>query len=135
MSGALADKQAVVYAYRHLYRQGLKAVNYSAPSRHLLLQTLRSSFRSLPPQEFDPVRISKTLNFLQKAAETTGIEHKIVRNLLMLKYWDQYNKRTDFRLLKGLEIDQKNFYLRKDVRSQFNQTMMLLNESLGTCLR
>ncbi|KAL2815438.1 hypothetical protein BDW59DRAFT_153851 [Aspergillus cavernicola] len=132
---ALADRQAIVQAYRQLYRQGLKAVNYSTPSRHVLLKTLRSSFRSLPVQDFDPLRISKTLDFLHKAADIAGIEHKIMKNLLMLKYWDQPSVRTDLRTLKGLGIDQKDTHLRKDAREQFNRTLMLLNESLGTCLR
>ncbi|KAL2872219.1 uncharacterized protein BJX67DRAFT_102522 [Aspergillus lucknowensis] len=132
---ALVDRQAVVHAYRQLYRQGLRAVNYSTPSRHVLLQTLRSSFRALPARDFDSLRISNTLDFLRKAADTAGIEHKIVRNLLMLKFWDQPSLRTDIRVLKGLNVDQRDTNMRRDAREQFCRTLMLLNESLGTCLR
>ncbi|KKK15070.1 hypothetical protein P175DRAFT_0521547 [Aspergillus ochraceoroseus IBT 24754] len=132
---ALVDRQAIVHAYRHLYRQGLKAINYSTPSRYLLLQTLRSSFRSSPAQDFNQFRITNTLQFLRKAADVSGIEHKIVRNLLQIKYWEQPNVRNDLRVLKGLGIDRRELRLRKDAHEQLNQTVMLLNESLGTCLR
>ncbi|KAL3469984.1 hypothetical protein BJX99DRAFT_240238 [Aspergillus californicus] len=128
------DRRTIIYAYRHLYRQGLKVVNYSTPSRHVLLQTLRSSFRSVPAHKFDQLRVSNTLSFLERAAEVAGIEHKIVKNLLMLKYWDQPRVRTDLRALQGLGVDQRDPNMRKDVRKQLNKTLMLLNESLGTCL-
>ncbi|KAL4801230.1 hypothetical protein BDV18DRAFT_86968 [Aspergillus unguis] len=131
----MADRQAIVQAYRQLYRQGLKAINYSTPSRHLLIQTLRSSFRSAPTQDFNPSRIANTVDFLRKATEFNGIEHKVVRNLLMQKFWDQPRTRGNLRNLKGLGIDQRHPTVRDDVRLQFSRALMLLNESLGTCLR
>ncbi|KAL4913486.1 hypothetical protein BDW62DRAFT_192475 [Aspergillus aurantiobrunneus] len=134
-STAFADRQTIIHAYRQLYRQGLQAINYSTPSRHVLVRTLRSLFRSLPAQDFDSLRINNTLNFLHKASDVAGIEHKILRNLLMIKYWDQPNVKTNLRHLKGLGINQKDPNLRKDAREQFSRTLMLLNESLGTCLR
>jgi len=97
MNAIAADQQSIIHAYRQLYRQGLKAVNYSTPSRHVFLATLRSSFRSLPAQDFDSRRIINTLNFLHKAANIAGIEHKIVRNLLMIKFWGQPNVRSNMR--------------------------------------
>ncbi|KAL4930037.1 uncharacterized protein BDV17DRAFT_290025 [Aspergillus undulatus] len=135
MATAPARRQAIVQAYRHLYRQGLKAINYSTPSRHVLVRTLRSSFRSSPAQDFDPVRITNTLTFLDSAANISGIEHKIVKNLLMLKYWDQPGVKGNFRTARGLGFDQRNPNLRRDAREHFDRTLMLFNESLGTCLR
>ncbi|KAL4868187.1 hypothetical protein BDV12DRAFT_197580 [Aspergillus spectabilis] len=136
MSGtALADRHIIVQAYRQLYRYSLKAVNYSTPSRHLIVQTLRSSFRSSPAREFNSLKITNTLNFLRKAADVAGIEHKIVKNLLFIKYWEQPQVRTDTRPFRGLGIDQRDLRTRKDAREHFNRTLMLLNESLGTCLR
>ncbi|KAL4785078.1 hypothetical protein BJX76DRAFT_356401 [Aspergillus varians] len=134
-STAVADRQAIVQAYRHLYRQGLKAINYSTPARHLLVNTLRSSFRSLPAQQFDSHRITNTLDLLGKAADVSGIEHRIVKNLFMTKYWNQRSAKKGLRHLKGLGIDQKDPKLRKDAAEHFNRTLMLLNESLGTCLK
>ncbi|KAL4946197.1 hypothetical protein BDV06DRAFT_218526 [Aspergillus oleicola] len=135
MNTALANQQTIVQAYRQLYRQGLKAVNYSTPSRHVLVKTLRSSFRSSLAQDFDPQRITNTLTFLEKATDVSGLEHRIVKNLLMIRYWDQPGVKSHLRLIKGLQINQRDPSLRKDAREQFDRTLMLLNESLGTCLR
>ncbi|KAA8652243.1 uncharacterized protein ATNIH1004_001147 [Aspergillus tanneri] len=131
----LADHQAILHAYRHLYRQGLKVVNYSTPSRHVLLHTLRSSFRSGSPQDFDPQKIANTLRFLQRARDVAGMEHKIVKNILIARYWEQPILNKEFRILYGLGINQKEASLRESANEQFNLTLMLLNESLGTCLR
>jgi len=90
VSGTLAD-QAVVHAYRHLYRQGLRTIRHATPSRHVLLTTLRTSFRSAPREEFDPSKIANTLRFLERAADATGFEHKIVKNLLFARYWELPN--------------------------------------------
>lgn len=92
------DQHAVVSAYRHLYRQGLKVINYSTPARHVLVRVLRSSFRSSPANEFDPLKITNTLRFLERAADMTGIEHKIVKNLVMVRYWQQPQVNRDFRV-------------------------------------
>ncbi|KAK1150331.1 hypothetical protein N8T08_000233 [Aspergillus melleus] len=130
-----ADTTAVIHAYRHLYRLGLKVVNYSTPSRHVLLHTLRSAFRAGTREEFQPQKIANTLSFLQRARDVAGLEHKIVRNILMVNYWEQPIMRKEYRVLKGLGIDQKQFVVREGANEQFNQTLRLLNESLGTCLK
>lgn len=93
-----ADRRAVVSAYRRLYRQGLKVINYSTPSRYVLLKILRSSFRASPIEAFDMGKIENTLRFLQRATVMLGIEHKIVRNLLMVRYWEQPLMRKDHRV-------------------------------------
>lgn len=80
--------QAVVHAYRHLYRQGLKVIRYSTPGRHVLRSILQTSFRSAPREEFDSSKIANTLCFLERAAVVTGFEHKIVKNLLFARYWE-----------------------------------------------
>jgi hypothetical protein len=95
---AQVDQRAVVQAYRHLYRQGLKVINYSTPSRHVLLRTLRLSFRSSSYHDFDPRRIANTLCFLQRAADVAGLEHKIMKNLMMVRYWEQPQVRKELRL-------------------------------------
>ncbi|KAI9039525.1 DUF1763-domain-containing protein [Aspergillus affinis] len=132
---ARAETKAVIHAYRHLYRQGLKVVSYSTPSRHVLLNTLRSAFRAGTREEFKPQKIANTLSFLQRACDVAGLEHKIVRNILMVNYWEQPCMGKEYRVLKGLGIDQKHYLMRKSANAQFNQTLLLLNESLGTCLK
>lgn len=90
--------RAIVHAYRHLYRAGLKVVNYSTPSRHVLLRILRSSFRSSPALNFNPQKVFNTLQFLQRAADVAGLEHRIVKNLMMVRYWEQPHLRKDLRM-------------------------------------
>ena len=78
----------IIHAYRSLYRQGLQAIRYSTPARHVLLQTLRRSFRS-QHEHFDARQIANTLVFLRRASEVAGMEHRILRNVLMTRYWEQ----------------------------------------------
>ncbi|PWY67477.1 DUF1763-domain-containing protein [Aspergillus costaricaensis CBS 115574] len=132
---SVVDQKAVVHAYRHLYRQGLKAINYSTPARHVLRHSLRSAFRSSSPEELNPRRIANTLQFLQRAADVAGLEHKIVKNLMMMKYWEQPQVRKDHRTLRGLGVDQRDPILMQDTMRQFNLTLSLLNDSLDICLR
>ncbi|KAJ6150789.1 hypothetical protein N7470_007383 [Penicillium chermesinum] len=110
---------AVVHAYRHLYRQGLKAIRYSTPARHVLRSTLRSSFRSSPLEDFDQPRIDNTLAFMQRAAETNGLEHKILRNILMTRYWETPQIAKESRILKMLGLGKEEYRLRKDAFEAF----------------
>lgn len=84
----LVNQQEVAHAYRHIYRQGLKAIGYATPSRHVLRTTLRTSFRASPSAEFNPSRIANTVRFLERATDMTGLEHKILKNLLLSRYWE-----------------------------------------------
>ncbi|CRG85598.1 hypothetical protein PISL3812_02643 [Talaromyces islandicus] len=85
---------AIVTAYRQLYRAGLKAVRYSTPQRHVLRWTLRSAFRSGSPSEFDSNKIAQTILFLERAAASSAsLEHKIVKNLLHVRFWEQSIRR------------------------------------------
>ncbi|KAJ9193562.1 hypothetical protein DTO166G4_589 [Paecilomyces variotii] len=130
---AAPTQQAIVLAYRQLYRQGLKVLNYSTPARHVLRRILRTSFRSASRDEFDPNRVANTLQFLQRAADSRGLEHKIVKNLIMVRYWEQPQVKKDARVFKNQDVN--DIFLRRSSNAHFNSTLMLLNESLGTCLR
>ncbi|KAJ5138073.1 hypothetical protein N7526_004306 [Penicillium atrosanguineum] len=133
-SGSLAD-QAVVHAYRHLYRQGLRTIRYATPGRHVLRSTLRTSFRSTPRDEFDPSRIANTLRFLERAADATGFEHKIVKNLLFARYWELPNIAKESRTLRALGLGKLETRFRKSAYRHYSSTLERLNESLGTCLK
>lgn len=78
----------VIHAYRHLYRAGLKAVCYSYPARYCVRDLLRGAFRSKDAQ-FDERAIKRTLWFVKAAARELGMEHKLVKNMLMVHYWRQ----------------------------------------------
>ncbi|RAL13587.1 DUF1763-domain-containing protein [Aspergillus homomorphus CBS 101889] len=131
---SLGDPEAVVDAYRQLYRHGLKAVNYSTPARYVLRNTLRSSFRSSPPTNLDLQRVANTVQFLQRAAEFAGIEHKILKNMLIMKYWQTPYIGRDLRPIRGMKMDPADPKIKEDANQQFKLTLKLLNESLGTCL-
>jgi hypothetical protein len=94
----MACPKEIIVAYRHLYRQCLKVVNYSAPSRHVLLRILRSSFESGSGPDFDTRKIANTLLFLRRASGSTGLEHKIVKNIIMIRYWEQPRIKKDTRM-------------------------------------
>lgn len=95
---AMLDQRAVIHAYRHLYRQGLKALHYSVPARYILLRALRSGFRLSSPNEFNQQKIANTERFLQKATDFAGFEHKILKNLMIIRYWEQPQVRKNARV-------------------------------------
>lgn len=72
----------ILRSYRYLYKNLLRAVQYSKPARYTARDRLRQNFRSNDRSTFDADRISKTLEFLDGAARSKGLEHKIVKNLL-----------------------------------------------------
>jgi hypothetical protein len=83
----MADR-AVVHAYRHLYRQSLRAVQFSKPARYTLRDRLRLAFRKGSAHDFEPQRVQNTLEFLQYATRENGLEHRIMKNLLFV-WWTQ----------------------------------------------
>lgn len=82
--------QAVIHAYRHLYRNSLRAIQFSKPARYTLRDRLRLAFRKGSASSFEPQKVQNTLEFLQYATKQNGLEHKIVKNLLFV-WWMQGN--------------------------------------------
>ncbi|GAM82083.1 hypothetical protein ANO11243_000620 [Dothideomycetidae sp. 11243] len=74
-------------AYRHLLTASYRAVKYSKPARYVLLERLRTSFRSQPVSSYDSAKLDRTLEFLRGAAAVNGVEHRLLRNLV--HYWWQ----------------------------------------------
>jgi hypothetical protein len=85
---ATMSRQAILHAYRHLYRQSLRAVQFSKPARYTLRDRLRLAFRKGDTTDFVPTKIENTLEFLGYATRENGLEHKIVKNLLFV-WWAQ----------------------------------------------
>ena len=83
------SKATIISAYRDLYRSGLHAVQYSKPSRYVLKKTLDDAFREGSVSEFDALRIANTKLFLDNAAKSTGQEHKVVKNLLHVRWYER----------------------------------------------
>lgn len=88
------SNKEIIHAYRHLYRAALKAVCYSQPASTVARNQLRGAFR-LKDATFNERAVRRTIWFLKNAAKDTGIEHKIVKNLLMVKFWKDHVAKLD----------------------------------------
>ncbi|KAB8290670.1 hypothetical protein EYC80_008311 [Monilinia laxa] len=119
-----------VYAYRDLYRALLHAVQYAKPARYMGRNMLREEFRKGDPATFDLARINNTIKFLNLATKETGLEHKLVKNLLRVKYERGVQWKEQ---LKEKAPMQK--YLRHNSMTHYDKTIEMLNESMGLCLR
>ena len=82
------SQQQLVLAYRQLYRHGLHAVQYAKPARYTLKKILDQAFRNGAFEDFNARRIGNTILFLQNAAKETGMEHKVLKNLLHVRWWE-----------------------------------------------
>ena len=82
------SKQEIIHAYRHLYRQGLRAVQFSKPARFTLRDRIRRAFRKGLAADYDSQKIQNTVELLQYATQDNGMEHKIVKNLIFV-WWCQ----------------------------------------------
>jgi hypothetical protein len=91
------SSEAVLHAYRHVLRHGLRAIHFSKPARYTLRDRIRLAFRKSPASDFDPKKIENTLEFLQYAAKESGLEHKIVKNLLAVWWLQAEGGRSRFR--------------------------------------
>ena len=78
----------VVLAYRHVYKNLLRAVQYSKPARFVALERVRTAFRKSTREDYNPSRIARTLEFLDGAVKVRGLEHRIVKNLMHV-WWEQ----------------------------------------------
>ncbi|KAF1919574.1 hypothetical protein BDU57DRAFT_546203 [Ampelomyces quisqualis] len=123
--------ESVIHAYRHLYRQGLRAVQFSKPARYTLRDRLRLAFRKGCARDLEPQRVANTLEFLLYATKENGIEHKIVKNLLLV-WWSQKNGgrgKPKARIPTREEIEIKT-----TAYDTFNHNIRMLNESMDMCL-
>ena len=89
MSLSNAGRYSIVQSYRALYRELLRAVQYSAPARYTARDRLRVAFRRGGVGDYDSKKIENTLEFLRGAARERGMEHKILKNLLHVRYWEK----------------------------------------------
>ncbi|KAK4162245.1 hypothetical protein QBC43DRAFT_322096 [Cladorrhinum sp. PSN259] len=79
----------IVLAYRKLLRAGLRAVQFSKPSRFVVRDQLRAGFRDVTSGGgvFEAERVRRTIWFLNAAAQNRkGIEHKILKTLCRVQF-------------------------------------------------
>lgn len=121
-------------AYRQLLRTSLQAVRFSTPARYQIRSILREAFRDSPRTAFNPRRIKNTIAFLEQAREHNGFEHKILRNILHVRYWRDSPKKDRIPQIMR-QNNETGVDLRRNVPGQFDATLTLFNESTDMCLR
>ena len=96
----------LLHAYRHLLRAGLRAIQFSQPSRSTFTQRMREGFRDVEGT-FDAERARRTVWFLNAAAQQRGIEHRILKNLCRV-HWEKMRevRRTGWRVRMKKEEDR-----------------------------
>lgn len=87
---ARASRADILLAYRHIYKGLLHAVQYSKPARYVAQERVRSAFRSGTADDYDALKISRTVELLDHAAKARGLEHRIVKHL-MHTWWERRN--------------------------------------------
>ncbi|KAJ9602062.1 hypothetical protein H2200_013422 [Cladophialophora chaetospira] len=130
----VATDQAILWAYRHLYRAGIRAVRHARPARFELRDILRDAFRTSSSPNFNLRRVQNTIKFLENARNYQGFEHRILKNLLRLQYWK--GKPLDKRLKHSLRDSNTAAAVesRRQIWHQYRATLTMLNESLDICL-
>jgi len=127
------DRRQILHAYRALLRAGLRAVQHATPGRYIVRSTLSEAFRDRKAI-FSYKTCMRTLDFLNSAAKRTGLEHKIVKNLVHVKWW-QREQRFDFVRGRGKGLVPWDSEVRQEGIKMFENTLRMLNESMGMCLK
>ncbi|KAF2188198.1 DUF1763-domain-containing protein [Zopfia rhizophila CBS 207.26] len=121
----------ILHAYRHLYRQGLRAVQFSKPARYTLRDRLRLAFRKGNATDFNQQKIDNTIEFFRYATIENGLEHKILKNILLV-WWHQ--ETGGFRRVSKNALTPTEVEIKVTAFDTFNHNIHMLNESMGMCL-
>ena len=141
-------KKAIIWSYRQLYRHGLRAVQYSTPERQTLRKRLQHKYRTGQAVDYNEQAIANTIEFLRGAANATGLEHRIVKRLIFVWWWETMNPKSfqqyandavqrlhpthKNRMKKPTPIER---YLRRTALEPFYFTLQMLDDTMGMCLR
>jgi len=82
------SNQEILHTYRAVLRASLRAIHFAKPARYTLVSRLRLAFTKNPTSAYSPQKVANTLEFLEYARTQTGLEHKILKNLLFV-WWNQ----------------------------------------------
>lgn len=128
----------VIHAYRHLWRGLLHAVQFSTPARYVARDQLRKAFREETKLEIRSV--NRTVRFLEAAARMRGLEHTILKNMMLTGYYRYYASRTPWKTYEqrlGRPKKEKNLegHLKDTAYKHYDMTIAMLNKSMGLCLR
>ncbi|TVY29704.1 hypothetical protein LHYA1_G000946 [Lachnellula hyalina] len=130
----------LIHSYRHMYRALLRGVQFSKPARYVARDQLREAYRNGKPGNFDNAKIQRTLEFLDGAAKETGLEHKILKNLLLTRGYftanarmQRHSRRPDKFYEQPSSLNAAN--IQRTAFLHYDMTLAMLNDSMGLCLR
>lgn len=101
---AAVSKLEILHAYRHLYRAFLRAVRFAKPARFVGRDALREAFRETSTTTaggFDRRGVQRTLWFLQAADREAGLEHRILKRLIEVRWWRARRRAEVWRRIRG----------------------------------
>ncbi|CAK7267378.1 hypothetical protein SEPCBS119000_002516 [Sporothrix epigloea] len=139
----------LVKAYRNLYRSALRAVQFSKPARYVVRDQLRAAFRGQRTtltsaannegaQPFDPERIRRTVWFLNAAAASRGMEHRILSNLLKTAYWRRRradSQQPQWAAIHNTKKKKPVDKFQQQAYDHYDDTIKMLNDQMKLCLR
>ncbi|KAI1130359.1 DUF1763-domain-containing protein [Nemania abortiva] len=128
----------VIHAYRHLYRGLLHAVQFSKPARYTARNQLRRAFRE-KGATYDVRGIARTIRFLDAATRERGLEHHVLKNLLMIA-WHRHENPLSWKEVESKQrVPPKTTELQRRIQTtlynHYDMTIAMLNKSMGLCLR
>ncbi|KAL2213768.1 DUF1763-domain-containing protein [Sarocladium strictum] len=136
----------IVHAYRRILRATYQAVQYSSPARFIVRDQVRAAFRESPESAsssstatanapaFDPQVAKRTAWFLEAAARERGVEHRVVKNLVKIRY--HKNKATEkWKMVLHSDMNKRTKLYQQGAYDHFDMTVAMMNKSLGIALR
>ncbi|GJD02005.1 Mitochondrial carrier protein [Colletotrichum higginsianum IMI 349063] len=128
-----------IRAYRHLYRELLRAVQFAAPYKYVVRDQLRAAFREKGAC-WDQEEYKRTLWFLQAAAREAGLEHKILKNLIHVAHQRQKTEPWKIRSRKVEETKEPDLHkagqeITSAAFDHYDMTIAMLNKTMGIRLR
>ncbi|PHH86644.1 hypothetical protein CDD83_9941 [Cordyceps sp. RAO-2017] len=135
MSAAGPTKTELVHAYRHLLRGAMRAVQFAVPARFTARDQLRAAFRGGDAAAYDAERVKRTLWFLGAAARQSGLEHRLLKNLLLVRGLRERRARHWKRALLESRLPRTKIDDELDTATRhYDMTVAMLNETMGLCL-
>lgn len=134
MAGAIASPAEIRLAYRHLYKASLLAVQYALPARYCVRSTMRHAFRDYPASDFNRERIANTLQFVNDAAKYKSIAHRIIKNLMHVRWWQWQNNKASWKSRGSTPVAYQSEAGQLGYKN-LQRTIDMLNQTMGLCLR
>ena len=84
-----ASQQQIITSYRSLHRHALHAVQYAVPARYTAAKLIENAYRNGIPADYNQKKVDNTITFLHGAAKEKGLEHRMLKSLLLTWWWER----------------------------------------------